>query len=225
LRHPVEQLCRGIQYQFSDDVLLQTALTHRSASSRNNERLEYLGDAILGAIISDELYGRFPNLNEGQLSRLRSSLVKKESLAQVARGLELGDYLLLGSGELRSGGQSRDSIIADALEALLAAVYLDGGYIAAQKVILRLFNPRIAVLSPEAEQKDPKSRLQEHLQAQHLSLPDYSIVEVTGDPHDQLFVVKCVVVDISQESIGRGSSRQKAEQDAAAILLRSIHDD
>jgi ribonuclease-3 len=224
LRAPAEQLCCSIEYQFSDEVLLQTALTHRSAGSQNNERLEYLGDAILGAVISAELYRHFPHLNEGQLSRLRASLVKKDSLAQVSRELELGDYLLLGSGELRSGGQSRDSILADALEALLAAVYLDGGYSAAQTVILRLFNPRITALSPASEQKDPKSRLQEYLQAQHLSLPDYTIIEVTGDPHDQLFVVKCVVPDMPQKAIGHGSSRQKAEQDAATVLLRKIHD-
>jgi ribonuclease-3 len=205
-------------------VLLQTALTHRSAGSQNNERLEYLGDAILGAIISTELYRNFPHLNEGQLSRLRSSLVKKDSLAKVSRELGLGNYLLLGSGELRSGGQSRDSILADALEALLAAVYLDGGYVAAQTVILRLFDSSIAALSPGSEQKDPKSRLQEHLQAKHLSLPEYSVVEVKGEPHDQLFVVKCVVTDLTQDAIGKGSSRQKAEQDAAAELLREIQD-
>jgi ribonuclease-3 len=205
-------------------VLLQTALTHRSAGSQNNERLEYLGDAILGAIISTELYRNFPHLNEGQLSRLRSSLVKKDSLAQVSRELGLGDYLLLGSGELRSGGQSRDSILADALEALLAAVYLDGGYKSAQTVILHLFNSRINALSPELEQKDPKSRLQEYLQARHLSLPEYSVIEVTGEPHDQLFVVKCVVADLTKDAIGNGSSRQKAEQDAAAELLSTIND-
>ncbi len=220
----VEHLCRRIKYQFIDDVLLQTALTHRSAGSQNNERLEYLGDAVLGAVIAAELYSHFPHLNEGQLSRLRSSLVKKESLAGVSRELGLGDYLLLGSGELRTGGHSRDSILADALEALFAAVYLDGGYRSAQEVILLLFNSKIANLSPELEQKDPKSRLQEYLQARHLSLPDYTIVEVTGDPHAQHFIVKCVVPDMPQEAIGHGGSRQKAEQDAAACLLRAITD-
>ncbi len=222
--NPAEHLCCSIKYQFSDVALLQTALTHRSAGSHNNERLEYLGDAILGAVIAAELYSNFPHLNEGQLSRLRSSLVKKESLAGVSRELGLGDYLLLGSGELRTGGHSRDSILADALEALFAAVYLDGGYRSAQKVILLLFNSKIATLSPELEQKDPKSRLQEYLQARHLSLPDYTIVEVTGDPHAQHFIVKCVVPDMPQEAIGHGGSRQKAEQDAAACLLRAITD-
>ncbi len=223
MRESVKQLCRSINYQFSDWEILQTALTHCSVGSHNNERLEYLGDAILGALIAAELYASFTQANEGQLSRLRSTLVKKESLAKVARGLELGNYLLLGSGELRSGGQSRDSILADALEALLGAIYLDGGYTAAHAVILKLFDPMIVELSPEAEQRDPKSRLQEYLQAQHLELPNYTVVEITGEPHDQLFVVRCSVPDLSQESMGRGSSRQKAEQTAAAELLYTIH--
>ncbi len=225
MRESVETLCRSIKYQFSDTELLQTALTHRSAGSQNNERLEYLGDAVLGAIIASELYSNFPQCDEGQLSRLRASLVKKESLAQVSKGLDLGQYLLLGSGELRSGGQSRDSILADALEAILGAVYLDGGFIAVKKVILHLFATKISDLSHKSVQKDPKSRLQEYLQSQHISLPEYSIVEVTGEAHDQLFTVKCAIPDTAYESVGRGGSRQKAEQDAAAAILRNIHDE
>ncbi len=224
MREPAERLCRTIGYQFSDRELLETALTHRSAGARNNERQEFLGDAILGFVIADALWRQFPEADEGQLSRLRAKLVKRESLAKVARQLELGRYLLLGPGELRSGGQSRDSTQADALEALLAAVYLDGGYEAAHALILRLFGERVRTLSPDAQAKDPKTRLQEHQQAKGLPLPLYEITSVTGDPHDQTFTVRCSIPGSDTESTGSGASRRKAEQAAAEQLLETLYD-
>ncbi len=224
MREPTDRLCSVLGYRFSDQEILETALTHRSAGSRNNERQEFLGDAILGFVIADELWRQFPEADEGQLSRLRAKLVKRESLAEVARELELGRYLLMGPGELRSGGPSRDSTQADAVEALLAAVYLDGGYTAARDLILRLFGERVRSLSPEAQEKDPKTRLQEYQQARGLPLPSYEITEVTGEPHDQTFSVRCSIPDSDLESVGRGGSRRKAEQAAAKQLLANLND-
>jgi ribonuclease-3 len=219
---PIDGLCRAIDYQFVDGKLVKTALTHRSAGSPNNERLEFLGDAILGFVIADELFRSFPTADEGQLSRLRAGLVRKETLAQVGQELELGKYLVLGPGELRSGGQSRDSIIADSLEALLAAVYLDGGYGSVRSIILKLFDHRMRSLSLDSQQKDAKTRLQEYLQARQLSLPIYETLEVSGEQHAQIFVVKCVVQAMGLEAAGKGGSRRKAEQDAAGRLLESL---
>ncbi len=218
----MERLLKAIDYTFSDHRLVETALTHRSAGAQNNERLEFLGDAILGFVIADELCRHFEGADEGQLSRLRARLVKGESLAALARELKLGDYLALGAGELRSGGQGRDSILADALEALFAAVYLDGGYEAARRVVLNLFQPRLKTLSLDAQQKDPKTRLQEYLQARRLGLPTYSVVSIAGEQHDQLFRVKCIAPHLEQESEGTGSSRRKAEQAAAERLLARL---
>ncbi len=223
MRESVERLGRVIGYEFSDGDLAEMALTHRSAGSFNNERLEFLGDAILGFVIADELYGHLTKADEGQLSRLRAGLVKGESLACIARSLDLGKYLALGPGELRSGGQSRDSILADALEALLAGVYLDGGYPAARNVILKLFGKRVAALSSDSEPKDPKTRLQEYLQGRGLDLPVYRIMEVTGEQHEQIFIIECVVSGLDLTSIGSGGSRRKAEQVAASRLLAETH--
>lgn len=222
MREPLERLSRRINYDFKDRELVAIALTHRSAGSANNERLEFLGDSILGFVIADELYQRFPKANEGQLSRLRAGLVKGESLARIGRGIDLGDYLFLGPGELRSGGQSRDSIIADALEALFAAVYLDGGYEQSRTVILALFNKRLEALTLDSQQKDPKTRLQELLQARKLSLPTYTIISVSGEQHDQTFSVSCEVPGIAFTSEGVGASRRKAEQAAALNLLDQL---
>jgi ribonuclease-3 len=217
-----ERLCRTIDYQFVDGKLVEIALTHRSAGSPNNERLEFLGDAILGFVIADELFRSFPTADEGQLSRLRAGLVRKETLARVGRELDLGKYLVLGPGELRSGGQSRDSILADSLEALLAAVYLDGGYESVRTIILNLFNDRVRSLSLDSHQKDPKTRLQEFLQARQLSLPEYETLEISGDQHAQTFVVKCLVEALGMEVTGDGSSRRKAEQEAAGRMLELL---
>lgn len=213
---------RTIDYQFHDTLLIETALTHRSAGKSNNERLEFLGDAILGFVIADELFLHFPEATEGELSRLRAGLVKRDSLAKLAREIDLGGYLRLGSGELRSGGHSRSSILADAMEALFAAVYLDGGYNEARRIILGLFKGELASLNSESQSKDPKTCLQELLQARKLQLPSYSIVDVSGEQHQQEFTVRCLVGELNTEAIGRGGSRRKAEQDAASRLLEKI---
>jgi ribonuclease-3 len=222
LRPSTDILCRALGYRFSDQDLLEQALTHRSASGSNNERLEFLGDSILGFVIANELYERFPVASEGQLSRLRASLVKRDTLAKLARQFALGDYLNLGPGELRSGGQARASILADALEAILAAIYLDSGYAITREVILNLFEARLRVLDLDAQQKDPKTRLQELLQARKIALPNYEIVETSGTPHDQVFVVRCSIDELDLVEQGTGSSRRRAEQEAASRLLQEL---
>jgi ribonuclease-3 len=222
LRPGIDKLCRQLVYQFADPQLLEQALTHRSAGGLNNERLEYLGDAILGFVVADALYHHFPEASEGQLSRLRSSLVKRDTLAKIAREHDLGAFMNLGPGELRSGGHARTSILADGIEAIFAAVYLDGGYAATRKVILQIFASRIDALNLADHQKDPKTRLQELLQSRKLGLPSYRVTEVTGDPHQQTFHVLCAVEELQQEVAGAGSSRRKAEQDAAAKFLSTL---
>ncbi len=217
-----DKLCRQLGYQFADPQLIEQALTHRSVGCRNNERLEYLGDAILGFVVADALYHHFPDASEGQLSRLRSSLVKRETLAKVAREFDLGSFLNLGPGELRSGGHARASILADGVEAVFAAIYLDGGYTAARDVILNIFTTRIHALNLEDHQKDPKTRLQEQLQAQKLGLPSYQVTDISGEPHEQTFRVLCRVDELQCAVEGSGSSRRKAEQDAAARLLSTL---
>ncbi|MCB1761778.1 MAG: ribonuclease III [Gammaproteobacteria bacterium] len=222
MTEPLHQLYRELGYQFDQSSLLQRALTHRSADESNNERLEFLGDAILGFVIADALYRNYRDANEGQLSRLRARLVKKESLAAIARKLGLGSYLNLGAGELRSGGHARDSILADALEALFAAVYLDSGYQSARKLILKLYHERIDGLSAAMQEKDPKTRLQEYLQSRKVALPDYTILAVSGEQHDQHFDVACQVAELDLITQGSGSSRRKAEQKAAADMLELL---
>lgn len=225
MKPDIARLCRDLGYTFNDPGLIQQALTHRSAGGNNNERLEYLGDAILGFVIADALYDHFPSASEGQLSRLRSGLVKRDTLARIARDYQLGDYLNLGSGELRSGGHARSSILADGVEAIFAAIYLDGGYDLARQVILRIFAERLQGLNLEDHQKDPKTSLQELLQARKLELPSYEVTEVGGDPHDQTFNVTCRVAGLDQMTTGTGASRRKAEQDAATRLLRLLSND
>ncbi len=222
MRQRSDRLSRAIGYPFDDLSRLEQALTHRSAGAVNNERHEFLGDAILGFVIADTLFQRFSEASEGELSRLRAGLVKKETLAQVARELELGSYLNLGAGELRSGGQSRDSILADALEAILAAVYLDGGYSAAHRVVLTLFQQRIEELPAGAREKDPKTRLQEYLQSGRQPLPRYSIEKISGEQHQQRFEVECRVNGIDLVSRGTGDSRRKAEQASARRFLEMM---
>ena len=225
MREPTERLLRILNYQFSNNRLIDTALTHRSVGSDNNERLEFLGDAVLGFVIADELFTRFPDANEGQLSRLRAKLVKKEALAGIARDLDLGKYLNLGPGELRSGGHSRDSILADAFEAVLAAIYLDSDYQNVRNVILETFESRLNKLSENAFQKDPKTRLQEYLQAKQLPLPEYKIMEITGLQHDQEFTVECSVSNLQICTQGIGGSRRSAEQAAAKKYLEILLND
>ena len=217
-------LAKSLGYRFEDPGLLDAAVTHRSAGSQNNERLEFLGDAVLGHVIAEWLYNAFPAASEGQLSRLRATLVKRETLAEIARGLELGDFLRLGSGELKSGGFRRDSILADALEAILGGILLDGGYDACRDCIYRLFSARFDRLSPVDELKDPKTRLQEYLQSRKLDLPIYEMKKVSGKAHLQRFVVECRVDALGEVVTGKGGSRRKAEQAAAHNMLEQLGD-
>jgi len=214
---------------FGDDAdgclqpgVLRLALTHRSAGRQNNERLEFLGDAALGLVIAEALWERFPAADEGELSRRRASLVNRDSLARVARDLRLGDYLHLGPGELRTGGHARDSILADALEAIIGAVYSDLGFEAARSMVLRLFAGRLEQHPNRAALKDPKTRLQEWLQARRRPVPEYAVTEVTGAAHDQHFKVICRLTDEGVEVVGEGSSRRRAEQAGAECLLQRL---
>lgn len=215
----LDDLDKRLGYRFSDIELLKTALTHRSAGGDNNERLEFIGDAILSFVISIEIYRRFPDADEGKLSRIRASLVKGDTLAKIARELELGGYLRLGGGELKSGGFRRESILADALEAVFGAVYLDGGMEACRKVILPLFARRLESLPSATSLKDPKTQLQEYLQSRKMAVPAYQVLHVHGNPPTQVFVVECNLADLGQTAIGEGGSRRKAEQDAARKAL------
>lgn len=215
-------LLRALGRGFSDEALLDQALTHRSVGGRNNERLEFLGDALINACVADALYRRHAELEEGDLSRLRASLVNQEALADVARELDLGSYLVLGPGELKSGGHRRASILADALEALIGAVFLDAGFEAARAVVLKLLEPRLAApLSTEAL-KDSKTRLQEVLQARDLPLPVYAVESVRGEPHKQTFRVSCSLQSLDIRTEGEGGSRRNAEQEAARHALERI---
>jgi ribonuclease-3 len=217
-----QPLYRSLGYRFRRDDLLDAALTHRSAGSPNNERLEFLGDALLNWVIAEALCQRHPQASEGDLTRLRASLVREPTLAEIAQALELGEYLKLGAGETRSGGFRRQSTLADTFEAVLAAIYQDGGIEAAQGVILALYRARLEQL-PDAESlKDAKTRLQEYLQGQGLPLPDYEVIEITGQAHQQEFHVRCRVSDGSQQAEGRGGSRRQAEQAAASLLLERL---
>lgn len=222
MRVSSERLGRALGYEFRRFELLDQALTHRSAGSLNNERLEFLGDALLDFFVGEALFFHFEHADEDRLSRLRAGLVKKESLADVARSLDLGDYLNLGAGELRSGGHARDSILADAMEAVIAAVYLDGGVDVAKAMVLRLFDPQFQAIDPEQLVKDPKTRLQEYLQARKHPLPEYGIQDIGGSQHAQVFKVLCQVPALSVQALGSGTSRRKAEQQAARKMLNLL---
>lgn len=208
-------------YSFSDERLLRQALTHRSYGQPNNERLEFLGDSVVNQVVALALFQRFPTLSEGELSRLRASLVCQTTLFEIAAELKLGQSLLLGEGELKSGGASRPSILSDALEALIAAVYLDGGYEEAKALVERLFEPRLATLDPQKSLKDPKTRLQEWLQGRKRPLPKYALLEVRGEAHAQEFEVECLVSD-GFRTRGVGTSRRAAEQHAAAEAMTQL---
>jgi len=204
-------------------ALFEAAFTHRSAPGRiNNERLEFLGDAVLNLLAAELLYQRFPAASEGDLSRLRARLVSTTPLAEAAQSLGLGDELRLGSGELKTGGFRRESILADALEALIGAVYLDAGLEAARAVVARFCEPLIDTLPPPEDLKDPKTRLQELLQGRGLALPEYRVEQVSGEPHLQHFSVRCEVPELHIATAGEGSSRRRAEQDAAQRVLDSL---
>lgn len=206
-------------YSFDDEALLKRALTHRSAGSNNNERLEFLGDAVLGHVIAEVLYREFPDADEGQLTRTRARLVNKDTLASVARALDLGEHIRLGEGELKSGGWRRDSILANTVEALLGAIYLDGGLSACEQRVAHWFAQPLNDIDPQQTHKDAKTRLQEFLQARGLALPNYAAVEVTGPPHDQQFTIECRVETAPEPVTASGKSRRAGEQKAAAMML------
>ena len=215
----LEALEHAISHRFVRRELLAQALTHRSHSSQHNERLEFLGDSILNCAIAALLYRNFPQLKEGDLSRLRASLVKQDALAEVAQTLKLGNYLQLGDGEIKSGGNRRPSTLADALEAVFGAVYIDAGFNAAANVIEMLYQPLLQQVDPDIAGRDPKTELQELLQAKRLDLPRYELRSTQGEAHAQLFNVECVVAALGIISKGSGSSRRAAEQDAALKAL------
>ena len=219
---PAAWVRERLGYEPHDLALFRAALTHRSAQGANNERLEFLGDAVVNLAIAQRLYQAFPLATEGELSRLRARLVSREPLAEIAVSLGLGETLQLGSGELRSGGFRRQSILADALEALCGAIFLDGGLAALEPIIARLFTERIAALPSPEELKDPKTRLQEYLQSRSLTLPRYLILGIEGEDHAQTFKVSCEVPGLALRVEGGGSSRRRAEQQAAQAMLEAI---
>lgn len=222
MRTDYSKFYQKLGYTFQDEQLIGAALTHRSVKGNNNERLEFLGDSILNFIIAEALYVRYENALEGELSRLRAALVRGDTLAAVAIELDLGNFLRLGPGELKTGGQRRGSILADGLEATIAAIYLDGGIKICTGLVLNWFADRLASVSKVAALKDPKTRLQEFLQAHKYPLPCYDITDTEGDSHNQTFTIKCQVDGLSLSSEGRGTSRRRAEQQAAKAFLEAL---
>lgn len=223
MQKPVSGLMKKLGYQFQQVALLEQALTHRSCKGEHNERLEFLGDAILSMVIAEALYIHFPKAREGDLTRMRSSLVKGVTLAEIAKELELAEYLRLGPGEMKSGGLRRESIQADAVEAILGAIFLDTGIEACKERILSWYGSRLTVIQPGV-QKDSKTQLQEYLQGRRLPLPLYEVIDTQGDDHDQIFTVRCTVQGRAPVTAS-GNSRRKAEQDSARILLEQVKND
>lgn len=219
---PQHALQRLIAHPFKNEALLQQALTHRSHSGSNNERLEFLGDGALNFIIANQLYQRFPKLPEGDLSRLRAQLVKEQTLSEIARSLNIGDALRLGEGELKSAGWRRPSLLADALEAIIGAVFIDGGFAAAEALVVRLYAQLLDRIDPAAIGKDAKSLLQENLQSRKLELPEYAVLAVEGEAHCQVFTVACHIPQLDIRSQGTGSSRRVAEQQAAQLAYEQL---
>jgi ribonuclease-3 len=217
-----ERLSQRIGYGFSRPELLEQALTHRSYGAPHYERLEFLGDSVLNCVITAELFARFGDLPEGDLSRLRARLVRQEALHQLAQDLGVGEHLHLGEGELKSGGSARPSILADAFEALVGAIFLDGGFVAARDAVRRLYEPLLAGLDPQDPGKDPKTLLQELLQARRIALPQYTVLATHGAAHSQNFEVECVIPQLSVRTLGTGSSRRTAEQEAALRAFEKI---
>ena len=215
-------LAEALGYRFREASLLEQALTHRSASPSHNERVEFIGDSVLNCVVATLLYERFPDLPEGQLSRLRANLVNRDTLHALALGLDLGAQLRLGEGEARSGGAARPSILADAMEAVFGAVYLDGGFDAARAVITQLYAEPMSRLATGEQSKDPKTRLQEYLQGRRLPLPSYGVLQVSGEAHQQTFEVSCEMPDLGVRATGVGRSRRAAEQEAALAALERI---
>lgn len=217
-----DELSRKLGYQFNNPELLKLALTHRSCEEANNERLEFLGDSIVNFVVAEMLYRQFPNAQEGNLSRWRATLINRDTLGDMARSFEMGRFLRLGPGELKSGGHDRQSILSCAMEAIIGAIYLDGGFQAVQACIMKWYEPALEAISYTNNGKDPKTQLQELLQSRHLSLPVYTVTSVEGEAHQQSFVVECFVEDIKAKAEGKGTSRRRAEQDSAQNMLGMI---
>ncbi|MDR2001076.1 MAG: ribonuclease III [Zoogloeaceae bacterium] len=217
-----DSLEKALDHPFVQPKLLLQALTHRSFGSPHNERLEFLGDSVLSCVIATALYEKFAALREGDLSRQRANLVKQDTLAEIAQNLELGDALRLGEGELKSGGFRRPSILADALEAVFGAIYLDAGFAEARRVIEKLYQPLLAELDPKVSGKDAKTELQELLQARKLPLPQYNLLATRGELHNQEFEIECAIPALSINTVGKGSSRRHAEQAAAKSAIQQM---
>lgn len=218
----LKRLEKKLGYTFQDEDLLKRAITHRSAASKHNERLEFLGDSILSLVIAEALYHGFPDISEGDMSRMRATLVREKTLAELAREFELGEYLILGPGELKSGGFRRESILADTVEAIIGAIYLDSDMDSIRRLLLAWYAERLDSIRPGAEQKDPKTRLQELLQGRRKPLPSYAVIKVKGEAHNQEFTVQCEIDGLEAAVIGVGSSRRKAEQAAAERALEQL---
>ena len=219
----LQRLQQRLGYEFKAPALLQLALTHRSHGATNNERLEFLGDSILNLVIGDALFKRFADAREGQLSRLRSQLVKGETLAEIAREFELGDCLILGEGEMKSGGQQRDSILADSVEAIIGAIYTETDFEICRKHVLSWYADRLAVLRVDTAAKDAKSRLQEYLQSLRKPLPEYDVVAAAGESHAQVFTIECRVVLLKHPVRAQATNRRDAEKLAATEVLRLLN--
>lgn len=218
----IARLQQRLGYRFDKPEQLQLALTHRSHGAQNNERLEFLGDSILNCMVGEALYHRFPEAREGQLSRLRAELVKGTTLAELALEFELGECLLLGEGERKSGGRQRESILADCVEAIIGAIYLEAGYTTCRERVIAWYQSRLAALSAEVTGKDAKTRLQEWLQSRGQPLPDYQVVEADGAAHNQMFTVECRVAQLRQPTRGRAANRREAEKQAAELALAKL---
>jgi len=213
-----------LNYRFQNIELLQNALTHRSANSKNNERLEFLGDSILNFVIADELYNLYPGSTEGDLSRLRANLVDKTGLYEISKILNFGEYLILGSGEMKSGGHRRNSILADTVEAIFGAVYKDSNFEQCQKLILFLYKDLIKNIPDASDLKDSKTKLQELLQSRKLGLPKYTVIEVTGQAHNQQFKVNCEIAQLGLKTQGQATNRRKAEQKSAEEIIALVQE-
>ena len=217
-----QRLQKSLAYQFFDESLLTLALTHRSYSKLNNERLEFLGDSVLNTTIAEYIFNHYPEENEGVLSRLRANLVKGETLADIAREYALSDYLIMGEGELKSGGFRRDSILADVVEAIIGAIFVDAGIQESQSFILRIFKSRLDTLSIDKHLKDPKTRLQEILQSKKMPLPQYNVIDIEGESHDQTFTVSCMTKLYPEQVVATATTRRQAEKIAASKILEYI---
>lgn len=222
---PLMKLQRLVDHQFNDISLLKQAMTHKSAHRQHNERLEFLGDAVLGMVVGEHLYKVFPDSPEGQLTRMRSAIVKGDTLAEIALEKGLGEFIQFGAGELKSGGKHRYSILADVVESIIGAIYLDAGMQKCHDFIHAWFGSRITKLDPQIHPKDAKTRLQEYLQSRAIELPVYEVVDIKGKDHNQTFVVSCVTATLADPIEAQGPSRKRAEQRAAQLTLEKLQDD